>query len=68
MTGHVNHPVNHHENGPPIHEGPEGRKSLQHNSGGGGTRTPMRLPAPHFECGALPVRTTPPVFSRDGRI
>src|SRR5690606_12071755 len=40
------------------------------HSGGGGTRTPKRLPAPHFECGALPVRTTPPsiLFSRDGRI
>ena len=31
-------------------------------SGGGGTRTPMRLRAPHFECGALPVRTTPPAL------
>ena len=29
-------------------------------SGGRGTRTPKRLPAPHFECGALPVRTSPP--------
>lgn len=32
-------------------------------SGGGGTRTPKRLPAPHFECGALPVRTSPPCDS-----
>ena len=32
----------------------------KHMSGGGGTRTPMRLRAPHFECGALPVRATPP--------
>ena len=46
----------------------EGRTLLHHKHGGGGTRTPKRLPAPHFECGALPVRTTPPSFSRDGRI
>ncbi len=39
-------------------------------SGGGGTRTPMRLLAPHFECGALPVRTTPPFLhpNRGARI
>jgi hypothetical protein len=41
-------------------EGREGRKSLQRNSGGGGTRTPKGLRPPHFECGALPIRTTPP--------
>ena len=29
-------------------------------NGGGGTRTPKCLRTPHFECGALPVRTTPP--------
>ena len=29
-------------------------------SGERGTRTPMRLRAPHFECGALPVRTSSP--------
>ncbi len=28
--------------------------------GGGGTRTPKRLRAAHFECAALPIRTTPP--------
>jgi hypothetical protein len=31
------------------------------HSGGGGTRTPKGvLNPPHFECGALPVRATPP--------
>ena len=29
-------------------------------SGGRGTRTPKGLRPPHFECGALPVRTSPP--------
>jgi hypothetical protein len=29
-------------------------------NGGGGTRTPKGLRPPHFECGALPVRATPP--------
>src|SRR5688572_19585040 len=36
-------------------------------SGGGGTRTPKRFRAPHFECGALPVRTTPPVLHTSSR-
>ena len=31
-----------------------------YESGGGGTRTPKGLRPPHFECGALPVRATPP--------
>ena len=36
------------------------RKRLSCTSGGGGIRTPKGLRPPHFECGALPVRTTPP--------
>jgi hypothetical protein len=33
---------------------------IYHGSGGRGTRTPKGLRPPHFECGALPVRTSPP--------
>lgn len=39
---------------------PDRGKSLSCMYGGGGTRTPKGLRPPHFECGALPVRTTPP--------
>ena len=35
-------------------------------SGGGGTRTPKCLRTPHFECGALPIRTTPPAALNRG--
>src|SRR5690606_9942643 len=44
----------------------ERRTSLSKESGGGGTRTPKGLRPPHFECGALPVRTTPPKQRRRG--
>ena len=35
-------------------------RDLSLRDGGGGTRTPKGLRPPHFECGALPVRATPP--------
>ena len=37
-----------------------GRGGTSVPSGGGGTRTPKCSRTPHFECGALPIRTTPP--------
>jgi hypothetical protein len=44
-----------HEKRPWSAEANQGRMLLRRISGGGGTRTPMRLPAPHFECeGHLP--------------
>ena len=61
----VTHGVTHNENGPRHHEGAEGRKSLLHHNGGGGTRTPKGLRPPHFECGALPVRLRLPNDSSD---
>jgi hypothetical protein len=38
------------ENSPDTAEGAEAAKLLSDKSGGRGTRTPKRLPAPHFEC------------------
>ena len=56
----VTNPVTTHAKRPLNAGALRGRKVLLHNDGGGGTRTPKGLRPPHFECGALPVRTTPP--------
>jgi hypothetical protein len=40
--------------------GQNGIEGFQRSNGGGGTRTPKGLRPVHFECTALPVRTTPP--------
>ena len=57
------HPVLHasiYENGVRSLQGPDAVRAKLTTGGGGGTRTPKGLRPPHFECGALPIRTTPP--------
>jgi hypothetical protein len=45
----VTHPVTQMGNAPVSQEEAEARKLLEELSGGRGTRTPKRFPAPHFE-------------------
>src|SRR5688572_21633253 len=56
----VTHSVTHNKNGLDTRLRIEAVTYVALHSGGRGTRTPKGLRPPHFECGALPVRTSPP--------
>ena len=65
----VTHPLTHSQKKTPQRTSLE-RLALRpfRRGGGGGTRTPKGLRPPHFECGALPVRATPPWTPRSSAL